>query len=201
MKVKELISKIDIEAVKKSTISCFDLVDELMLDTRVSYDAIEDQTRLFSDFVNVHYCTDTWVGLKVYVFDDKVVAFSLQTGRKSDKVFYWISEESYKEVKAFCLTLCEPEEEGGINLIDMEEDVSSEDGYRLSFSGQMIPHIHTTAKIDGKSVLVKGDADPTNRYLSKTVWVEYPDGSTPNRFHWVKEEIEKLLFPYRLLKG
>jgi hypothetical protein len=196
MKVKELITKIDIEAVKRSTISCFDLVDELMLDTRVSYDAIEDQTRLFSGFVSVHYCTDTWVGLKIYVFDDEVVAFSSQVGRKCDKVFYWVSEESYKEVKAFCLTLCEPEEEGGINLINMEGDVSSEDGYRLNFSEQMISHIHTTAKIDGEAVKVNGDADPTNRYLSNTVLVEYPDGMV------VKEEIGKLLFPYNmLLKG
>jgi hypothetical protein len=193
MKIKELIGKIDIEAVKKSTISCFDLVDELMLDTSVSYDSIEEQTRLFADFVSVHYCTDTWVGLKVYVFDDDIVAFSSQVGRKYDEVFYWVSEEVYKRVKDFCLSMCRMEREN-INLCYMDNDVSSEEGYRLNFSGEMIPHIHTTAKIDGETVKVNGYADPTNHYLSNTVWVEYSDGRV------VKEEIGKLLFPYRLLK-
>jgi hypothetical protein len=75
----------------------------------------------------------------------------------------------------------------------MDEDISSEDGYRISFSGQTIPHIHTTAKINGEIVKFKENSDPKN-IISEECLVEYPDGRV------VKEKIENLLFPYRFLK-
>lgn len=85
----------------------------------------EKNTRLKSYWLQRWLCTDTYVGRKLYFFDDKFVAMSYQSGRKQDKNFYWVSNENFKEVRDYMLSLAEPEELKPENLL-IDEDLQEE---------------------------------------------------------------------------
>ena len=60
----------------------------------------------FSERVQGYYlikwfCTDSWVGAVVYIMDDKPVAISYQSGRKSGREFEFVSKEAVEKVRAF----------------------------------------------------------------------------------------------------
>lgn len=194
MKIKELIERIDVEAVIQDDKLCHsgfrDVIYELQLDDRVGWGENVKQDRLFGAFVRVHYCTDTWVGLRVYVFDKEVVAFSAQPGRKSDLKFSWVSREAYNKVKSFCESFAEPQED---NILVIDDGVEIGEGYRIEFSGQLIPHIHTTARFGKDIVSVLRDANPRD-IISDMVTIRYPDGTVGD------VKVGCLIFPELLLK-
>lgn len=190
MKLADLISKIDIEKVVQTRPNIYNLLEEFDLTYRYSYDKADAQDRFFSEYVSVAYCTDTWVGLKVYVFDREVVAFSSQIGRKYDEVFHWVSREAYNKVKEFCLSFVILVEDS-INLIDDEE--IADEGYTLHFSGELISNIHKTAKLNGEVVNVVKDGDPKNSISREVVVQGFGDMVSEVR-------IDHLVFPYLCLK-
>lgn len=66
--------------------------------------------RLISYPVETWLCTDTIVGMNSIFLDDEWVGYSMQTGRKCDRFFYWKDKESLKKVKEYCLSLLDEEE-------------------------------------------------------------------------------------------
>jgi hypothetical protein len=193
MKLKELIDKIDIDAViandpgKCELHGLFELFD---IEHYINYDKADEQDRLFSGHIITWCCTDSWVGLRVYVFDREVVALSTQVGRKYDQVFSWVSPDAYNKVKQFCQSLIE-QQESEFDLINFEEEI--EDTYTIYYSGGLIPHIHKTANLNGEVVKVIGNANKSD-YISKKVNIEHGDGSI------TVENIESLKFPLMLTK-
>lgn len=56
-------------------------------------------------WIHPWYCTDTWVGLSVYYFDDKPLAVSLQTARKSGEEVDFVSLEVAETFYNFIVSL------------------------------------------------------------------------------------------------
>lgn len=195
MNLKELIQKIDIDAVILDD-RIKDGIDDLFRTFNIHYDVVyskvDEQTRLYGSYISASYCTDTWIGLKVYVFDREVVAFSFQKGRKYDKEFIWVSRELYNVTKEFCRSFLEnPEDE--ITLIS-DDVIINDDGYKLHFASDLIPQrFHQTAMLNAESVVIVGQTNPKD-YISHNVNIRHQDGTE------TVERIDDLIFPYRLLK-
>lgn len=67
-------------------------------------------------------CTDTKVGLAVYIMDDEVIAVSRQSGRKCDESIAFVSKEAADKVKEFIITIME---ENDVHIItNLNQDVS-----------------------------------------------------------------------------
>ena len=66
--------------------------------------SFENNTRLYEQWVFKRTCTDTWVGLRAFYLDDKLVAIANQNERKDYGYFYWTSKEDVENVIKY---LCE----------------------------------------------------------------------------------------------
>lgn len=132
----------------------------------------DENEKIASYYYQVWLCTDTWVGGKVYFFEDIPVCLSWKPGRKSDEEIHWISTELAMKVKEYIYSLrCE--EEYSISIIrdqDMEEDMGS--GYQVSYASQLINKdvIHKYTKEPLKVI----DTYRTD-ITSQRIKVEYPD--------------------------
>lgn len=119
MKISELIYNVDKSDKFKSEVSIYDLAETLNI-FDISW---TEQTRLVSYFVGNWYCTDTYVGYKVYFLDDKPVAFSTQPSRKSEEKFEWLSKEDYIKVKNYILTFKNNSDEDNISILNLNENI------------------------------------------------------------------------------
>jgi hypothetical protein len=97
-----------------------------------------DDTRLKSYYIKIHYCTDSYVGIKAYFLDDEFVALSNQVGRKYSEEFDFVSIETAEKVKNYLLTLLEPEEYSvKIDIIDyLDEEIPST--YKIEYNTQIL---------------------------------------------------------------
>ena len=101
-----------------------------------AYLSLEGNDRLKCYWLANHYCTDSYVGFRVYFLDDKPVAMSHQAGRKCDETFEWVSMEAFKNTHSFLLTLLEEEELPTPSLLDLEEELG--EGYPVDYVGQLL---------------------------------------------------------------
>lgn len=96
----------------------------------------ENNVRLRCYWVSYHLCTDTWVGIRAYFYDDTFVAISYQPARKSDEKFEWVSLNLAKAVRKYILSLQE-EDELNISILDtIDEELG--DGYTVNYAGQVL---------------------------------------------------------------
>lgn len=72
-------------------------------------------------WIGSHICTDTQVGYRAYFLQGQLFAVSVQTDRKSDEEFNWVSVVDFNKVHQYLLTLAETPE---INILDFNEEVS-----------------------------------------------------------------------------
>lgn len=135
MKLSELIHKVDRSERNSSSADIDDFSRALDLDDCMGWHEEFDK-RVKGYFLIRWYCTDTWVGYRVYFMDDEPVAISSQTGRKSDEEIEFVSLEAAQKVKDFIKSL-EGEEEFNPTLANMDEEIS-ELTYTVSFSGQLL---------------------------------------------------------------
>lgn len=103
---------------------------------------VDDNQDLFGKRVREHYlikwyCTDSWVGLRVYYMDDEPVAVSFQKGRKWPEEFEFVSKEAAIKLRDFMLSLDDnDEEEEQFSLIDPDEELPEQ--YHVSFVQQLL---------------------------------------------------------------
>ncbi len=57
--------------------------------------------------ISTWICTDTQVGLHAYYFEQEFVGLSTQKYRKSNKNFFWVSEDAYRMVRTYLESLVE----------------------------------------------------------------------------------------------
>lgn len=146
MKIKDLIVNLDRSESTQTDIDLDDLACQFNLYSNFKFDY--EQTRLTSYWVRSWMCTDTWVGYKVYFFDDIPVAFSSQTARKSSEEIEWVSEDAYRKVKEYISSFAEQEP---ISILNLEEEIP--DTYKISYASQWL-NINDTALFNSKEVKV-----------------------------------------------
>jgi len=84
------------------------------------------------------YCTDSYVGRRMYFFDDVFVAISYKTGRKQPEEFLWVSKEAYNQVKNYLLSLIEYEENPNDILTEEDFKIEFGQGEKIEFVEQLL---------------------------------------------------------------
>ena len=132
MKLIEIANKIDKSERNESYIDLSEIAEMFGL----SLWGYVEQDRLKAYHLGPWYCTDSWVGSRLYFFDDEFVAYSFQEGRKCDEKFKWVSKEAVDKVKNFILTFISKEDDWCISYCDINEDIG--DSYKIGFNTQVL---------------------------------------------------------------
>ena len=98
MKIIEIANKIDKSKKNEEFVETDQFSDEFGYE----FDWVE-QDRLKSYWIGNWYCTDSYVGFKMYFLNDVPVAVSSQSGRKSEEKFEWFSEELALRVRDYLI--------------------------------------------------------------------------------------------------
>lgn len=133
------------------------------------YTFLDYSDRLQRVFVKVHLCTDTWVGESVIFLDGEAVCICKQSARKSDKEYYFISEESINKI--YSLLRIEPVQP----YIDLNSEIDAY--YGVDFSGEIL---HNHGYIYNNSTCELEKVKINDHYLkgnitSQTVNITYID--------------------------
>lgn len=113
------------------------------------YDVIySEDERLKAYFIKVWHCTDSWVGIRAYFFDDVFVAISEQKGRKWDEEFEFVSVELAKKVRDYIVDLKKVEEFSPSIIKILDEEIE-DDTYCIEYAEQII---HKSAYLNGEKV-------------------------------------------------
>jgi len=110
---------------------------------------LEFSQRMVKVWIKSWICTDTRVGIAVYVFDNKIVATSFQSARKSDEQINFVSGDAYHEVKNAILDYLKDDLDEELPIIEVDDLDEFPMGIRLNT--QITP---ATAKVNGISKLV-----------------------------------------------
>ena len=112
--------------------------------------------------------TDTDVGVRAIYLNGYLVGTVKQTGRKSDSVYYWLSEEAVKDVVSYLATLIVEKSGGNVYLIDPESDIP--DTYKAG--NYAYAETLKNAWYGDEWVTIVG----FESYTGETVTVEFSDG-------------------------
>jgi hypothetical protein len=139
-------------------------------------DTPEDFKEVFKVYwISKHLCTDTWVGIKAYFLNGVHVCCSQQSGRKCDKNFYWVSDDTFQMVFQY---LSKTVSKKHISILDFEEDF--EGGYTVSYGSQLLTN---KGFYNGEIVEViktYGDRYEGDSETWHTVDVKLPSGDVVN---------------------
>lgn len=148
LKLSEIIKKIDFSNRSiESDIAWEDLAETLSIHQWPLY---FEQERLKSYFIEKWYCTDSYVGKRVYFLDGEFIALSYQNGRKDNESFYFKNLEVAKKVKAYILQLIETEE-SDMPLEILNPDRELPEYHKVSYNSQIL---HKSAYFKGEKVSV-----------------------------------------------
>lgn len=191
MKLKDLINRVDKQEKFKDKIYIGSIAEELFNENISNYD---DQDRLVAYFVGSWYCTDTFVGYRVYFFDNEPVAVSSQTGRKMDEVFEWVSQEAFKKVKDYIYSFKEAAEEEQAVLLNPDEEVST---YKIMFNSQLFDYHKGIPLYNGEKVkIVECEKKDKNGFgIEEMVKIQFEKDA--DQYKWVK--VGQLDFPFNLI--
>jgi len=133
MRIIDIAQNIDKSEKNREDIDFEVLFNELGIP--YSLDEEPTDSRLQSYWVGNWCCTDTWVGYRIYFFDDEPVAFSIQQGRKWDEEFRWFSMDAAEKVRDYVLSFVKPKELS-IAFCDINEDIGNT--YKIEFASDVI---------------------------------------------------------------
>lgn len=122
MTIKDLIGKIDKNDDKCQGLADLDnFAQELVCDCSWN-ETFEAHMKKY--WIHSWYCTDQWVGLAAYFFNDEFVCVSTQVGRKYDEDFEWVSQEAANKVRDFIISLSKLDQ---VKLLDLNEEIKPEE--------------------------------------------------------------------------
>lgn len=184
MNLNEIAERLDKSKNNEESIDTIELGRQFDID--VPY---VEQDRLKSFWVGNWFCTDSYVGYRMYFFDDEPVAFSVQNGRRCSEDFEWFSLDSAAKVRDYLLTLIAKEVELHVSVCDMDEDIG--DSFKIYFNSQILNDENVTFNGEKVTLLerIKNSPYGTDTLLK----IQLPSGE-------VKEvEIEELDFCFHLI--
>ena len=143
------------------------------------YNSISQETeRIKEVYVNVHFCTDSWVGETVVFLDGEAVAVTIQTSRKSDKFYYFISKETRDKTYNYIKSLVEDNE---FNNSFVDIDLEIDEYYNVEFVNEIIhdfgfvynSSLETYEKVKVGEKEITGDF--MKDYVSRRLYITYID--------------------------
>lgn len=143
MKLIDIANKIDKSKKNESHINITDFDSEF----NINLDYYIEQDRLKAYYIGNWYCTDSYVGCRMYFFDDEPVAISFQQGRKFDEEFSWFSKDNALKVRDYLLSLMpRGNDDLDFTICDLGNDIG--EGYSIEFNSQILNSDKATYKGD-----------------------------------------------------
>lgn len=136
MKLRDLINTVDRSQDNTGWVDPEVILQAINLAGCVDYSEVND--RLKKHWIAPWLCTDTWVGTAAYYLDNKPVAISKQSARKSHEELYFLSSETLASVRAFmleCLSADGPEV-SLLDDVDLDKDLG--EGYTVNYGSQYL---------------------------------------------------------------
>jgi len=194
MNWKELIENID---KSKNNRDCIDLME---LGSR-EFDKFdipwknEDETPLQAYWFAKWLCTDSWVGGRIYFYNDEFVAVSWQSARKAYEEFNWASKESYKKVGDYLEEIRYTENDPPVS-ISLMEDLNTDigDSFKIEYGSQVLINEGFIEKTKEKIKIVKTYDSFEDVKKWRDIEVEMENGEKRNL------NIKDVKFPYILKK-
>ncbi|AJD93044.1 hypothetical protein JMA_37260 (plasmid) [Jeotgalibacillus malaysiensis] len=184
MKIREIIEQVEKSEQTESWVDVNEVAEELGL----GYGDYGSPERLSSYYFGSWTSTDETVGYKVYYLDQKPVAISTQTGRKSDEIFYWLSQAVVKEVRSYIISLIKENEDSfRIKIANLEEEIGN--GFKIHYYGD-INRFKNVSLNETPVEVMKPVPEPYG--LGNRVIVQLPDGTE------MEVEMNELTFGYFL---
>lgn len=146
--------------------------------------------RCISHPVATWFCTDTHVGMHFITLDDEVVAVSLQSARKSDVNYEFVSEEARVKLRDFIVSIT-PDDDKRFPIVDLDEEMGS--GYTVDYGSQLLTDKVVVAGRSATVVTKYGlrYEGPTDMWGKVTV--QYEDGTTE------LVDLDKVIIPFNLI--
>ena len=167
MNMLEIAQNIDKSPENEDWIDLSEIAQEF--DIHDFYD-FQEQDRLKCFWIGRWYCTDSYVGYRMYFLDDEPVAFSEQVGRKYSQDFEWFSREAAEKVYAFIQSMI-TRDEIHIKICDLTEDVG--ESFRIGYTKQVLDW--DTARYHGEPIkLIEKIKDDPVYHLDKKVKIQLP---------------------------
>lgn len=146
MQLIDIAKKIDKSKNNECNIDSTDFSSEF----NYNFEYVEPE-RLKCYWIGNWYCTDSWVGYRIYFLDDEPVAVSTQQGRKCSEEFEWFSRELALKVRDYLISIMpKSEEDLQFKLCDINEDIG--EGYKISFNSQILNY--DNAVLNGEAVKI-----------------------------------------------
>ena len=137
MKLVEAIYKVDRSlANQEQYIDIDDFTDVLGLQTYLDYDRDKFNDRFKSYWLKKRMCTDTWVGIRVYFLDHKLIAVGHQKARKCYNEIEFINQTAANNLRDFILNLQPDREYPELSEQDLEQDIG--EYYNVNYYGDLL---------------------------------------------------------------
>lgn len=141
MLLKDLIETLNKSDSNKFDVDVYDLEailsDEFGINTSLDYNKTNNRVTCY--WLLPWYCTDTWVGFRVYFLDDRILAMSYQSARKNDETFTFANKEVKQELKNYIISLIEVVEENiedSSSYLNLDEDFGI--GNKINYACQLL---------------------------------------------------------------
>lgn len=165
--LKKLIAEVDFNNPRLQSAPAWETLSELFDIYGLHW---SNDKRLKSVFIQVWYCTDTYVGLRAYFLDDVFIATSWQPNRKSDEEFTFTSIEAARMLKDYLFSLLEETSEIDINVFKEDDlDEEFEDTFTVEYNSQIL---HNKVYYEGEE--------------AEVLQCQYPWSDKEKYFHTVK---------------
>lgn len=126
--------------------------------------------------IGMWLCTDSWVGTRIYFFEDRPLAYSYQRGRKCKEDFYFFSKEIYNETKIYLESLLEEEVTRISTIADIEKEINC-DYYSRPYREELLVKKGFVKNLMGDLVPVDIiDNKTKSNYIFDTLKVKYENG-------------------------
>lgn len=176
MKFKDIIDNLDKSETNRDDSCVWDL-SSLQFDLGICQESVQqdrNNPRLVCYWIANHYCTDTYVGLRAYFFDDKFVAQSWQPARRSDESFEWANKEGALKVRDYILSLSLENDEFDVKIMsDVNEEMGI--GYQVQYAGELLTKdvIYNSQNVK----VVKEPREINGKMNFHTITIEYSGGN------------------------
>jgi len=150
MKLIDIANKIDKSQKNESYVDIENFSSEFDFD--FGFNLQQDKVKAY--WIGNWYCTDSYVGYRMYFLDGEPVAVSTQTGRKSNEQFEWFSKELALKVKDYLISLMSKDEnELNIKLCDINDDIG--DSFKINFNAEILNPERATYNSEAIEILEK----------------------------------------------
>ncbi len=147
-------------------------INELAAEFHIfDYVPSDDKERMKVVYMQLWYCTDTFVGTKYFFLDGEFVAMSNKEGRKMDAEVFFVDDESAIKVKKYILELL-GDDSPPVMVIGKCIDEEIDSTYKIEYSSQII---HDTAYLNGVKVSI---IDKNGGMAESEVTIRYSNGNT-----------------------